>query len=413
MKLIVNRLHLPVLRQPILVNVHSQGKPTAFEKMAVSFVKTGQTSEELREHSIASLFEFIVGNDSANIFLDETLDRLFSPAIAVLRVASDVSYSSYRDLPVKEIEVLPNGEELLRSGLFPTQARTIRRTVLFNPISRNVSEAAEDAERLYPVDQSRALPETLATSVWPGEEIDAFVKKTLLRPGDVLSGISRMEEGRVEWSDATASLELEDGELKAKSSVEGVADYLNGLRPEEFARLMLGGLESVRSQGPARNLDGIATSDIFSPVGRISAPDSWVWLHPDGVDAAPKNVRLEVIWPVDGQASPGKNSFSVGAGGAPDRLFLSDAPYPDKEASGDLHEFCHIVTGRAFFARTPLEIPIGLRERLSDESSAEAASIIITALRESGHPRAHAHADAMSRLSPLHHDNSQKEEDRK
>ena len=311
MKLHTTRLHAPVLRQRLSAEIHSQGKPTAFEKMAVSLVKAGQTTDELKSQCIPALFELLVGNDSANLFLDETLNRLFSPTTAILGVGSDVHFSSYRDLPIAEIKVLPNGEELLRSGLFPTQARTIRRTVLFNPLSGTINEESDAEVDSFPENPDRALPESLAASAWPEEVAEAFVKKTLLRPGDTLSGISRDGEGTVGWTSFTASLELEDGTLKATSLQPGAADYLNGLPPDDFRRLMLSGLEIFNVPGPVRQLDDVDPSDII-PAGAV----------PDKAD--PKDRQIDF----------------------------------------------RVVMARVFFAHTPMEIPIGIREHLPCEAVA-------------------------------------------
>ena len=84
--------------------------------------------------------------------------------------------------------------------------------------------------------------------------------------------------------------------------------------------------------------------------------------------------------------------FSVGSDGAPDRLVLADKPYPDATASGDLKAFSHTVTARVFFARMPMDIPLGLRERLSGEAVTAMAESLVSALLGTGHPRAFAHA---------------------
>lgn len=311
MKLLTTRLHAPLLRQRLSLDVHSQGKPTAFEKMAVSIVKTGQEAEELKGQSIPALFELLIGNDSADHFLDDALNRLFSPTTAILGVGTDVRFSSYRDLPVSEIEILPNGEELLRSGLFPTQARTSYRTVLFNPLSGTVEAVSDEGIDSYPENPNHALPESLATSAWPEEATEDLVKKAFLRPGDILSGVSREEEGTVGWTTFTANLELEDGTLKATSAWPGAAEYLNGLPPDDFRRLMLSGLEIFNVPGPVRRLDDVDSSDLF-PAGAS----------------------------------------------------------PDTADSKDRKIFSHVVMARVFFARTPMEIPIGIRERLPDEAVA-------------------------------------------
>ena len=309
MKLLTTRLHAPLLRQRLSLDVHSQGRPTAFEKMAVSIVKTGQEAEELKGQSIPALFELLIGNDSADHFLDDALNRLFSTTTAILGVGSDVRFSSYRDLPVSEIEILPNGEELLRSGLFPTQARTFYRTVLFNPLSCTVETVSDDDIDSYPENPDHALPESLATSTWPEEAAEGLVKKTYLRPGDILSGVSREEEGTVGWTTFTANLELEDGTLKATSAWPGAADYLNGLPPDDFRRLMLSGLEIFNVPGPVRRLDDVDPSDLFP------------------------------------------------AGASPDTANTKDSQISS-----------HVVMARVFFAQTPMEIPIGIREHLPDEA---------------------------------------------
>lgn len=398
MKLLATRLHAPVLRQRISADVHSQGKPTAFEKMAVSLVKTGREAEEIRNMSVPALFEFIVGNDSADPFLENTLDRLFSPAAAVLGVGSDVRFSSYRDLPVSEIEVLPNGEEMLRTGLFPTQARTVRRAVLFNPLAGTLEEDLNPGLDPLPEDPDRALPESLATDAWPEEAADAFARKAMLRPGDVLSGVSREGEGTVGWRTFSANLELEDGTLKATSSRPGAADYLNGLDPDDFRRLMLSGLGFFQASGEVRKLDGVDSADLFPAGAPAPDPESWVWLHPDSETfaKAPKGVRLEAVWPAGDRTPADGNAFSVGSDGAPDRLVLAVGPYPDAAASGDLRTFSHVVSARAFFARTPMEIPLGIRERLSGEAVAATAAGLVAALLDAGHPRAFAHAVALA-----------------
>lgn len=315
MKLLTTRLHAPILLQRLSAEVHSQGKPTAFEKMAVLLVKTGQMTEELKGQSIPALFELLVGNDSATLFLDETLNRLFSPTTAMLDVAPDVRFSSYRDLPVAEISILPNGEELLRTGLFPTQSRTIRRTVIFDPLDLTIREASDVEFDTLPEDPGRALSESLATSVWPDETAEEYVKKTFLRPGDVLSGISRYEEGTVVWTTFKANLELEGGKLKATSERPGAADYLNGLPPDDFRRMMLSGLEIFNVPGPVRQLDDVDSADIF-PAGAI----------------------------------------------------------PDAADSEDRHSIFHVVMARVFFAKTPMEIPIGIREHRSGEAIAAATA---------------------------------------
>jgi hypothetical protein len=400
MKLLTTRLHAPVLRQRLSAEIHSQGKPTAFEKMAVSLVKTGRMTEGLKGQSIPALFELLIGSDAANLFLDETINRLFSPTIAILGVGSDVHFSSYRDLPVAEIEVLPNGEELLRTGLFPTQARLVHRTVLFDPLSSTIKEEADSEVDSLPENPDRTLPESLATATWPEEEAEAFVKETLLRPGDTLSGISREGEGTVDWTTFTANLELEDGTLKATSLRCGAADYLNGLSPDDFRRLMLAGLGFIKAAGPVRNLDNVASSDLFPASAPEPVPESWIWFHPDVETSpkAPKGVRLEVVWSTGDQTVTDGQPFSVGSNGAPDRLVLAAGPYPDAMASGDLRTFSHVVMARAFFARTPLEIPIGLREHLSEEAVAAMVDELVSALRDTGHSRAFAHADALRRF---------------
>ena len=311
MRLLTARLHAPLLRQRLSLGVHSQGRPTAFEKMAVSIVKTGRGAEDLKGQSIPALFELLIGNDAADHFLDDALSRLFSPTTAILGVGSDVRFSSYRDIPVSEIEILPNGEELLRTGFFPTQSRTFYRTVIFNPLSGTVEVASDADIDLYPEDASRALPESLATSAWSEEATEELVKKKFLRPGDVLSGISREESGTVGWTTFTASLELEDGALRAASAWPGAADYLNGLPPDDFRRLMLSGLEIFNVPGPARQLDDIDPADLF-----------------------PAGAALDAADPEDRQT------------------------------------FSHVVMARAFFAQTPMEIPIGIRERLPGEAAA-------------------------------------------
>ena len=311
MKLLTIRLHAPLLRQRLSLDVHSQGKPTAFEKMAVSIVKTGQRTEELKGQSIPALFELLIGNDSADHFLDDALNRLFSTTTAILGVGSDVHFSSYRDLPVSEIEILPNGEKLLRSGLFPTQARTFYRTVLFNPLSGTVEAVSDDDIDSYPENPDRALPESLATSTWPEEAAEELVKKTYLRPGDILSGVSREEEGTVGWTTFTANLELEDGTLKATSAWPGAADYLNGLPPDDFRRLMLSGLEIFNVPGPVRRLDDVDPSNLFP-----------AWASPDMANTKDSQISSRV------------------------------------------------VMARVFFAQTPMEIPIGIREHLPDEAVA-------------------------------------------
>ena len=197
MKLLNTRLYAPVLRQRLAVDIHSQGKPTAFEKMAVSLVRTGRDSEEIKSQSLPALFELLIGNESADVFLDDTLNRLFSPTTAILGVGPSIRFASYRDLPVSEIELLPNGEEMLRTGLFPTQARTIHRSVLFNPLSGTLEEDPGSDLDGSPADPDRALPESLATDTWPEEAVDVFVNKSMLRPGDILSGLDnfRRESG--------------------------------------------------------------------------------------------------------------------------------------------------------------------------------------------------------------------------
>lgn len=311
MKLLTTRLYAPLLRQRLSLDVHSQGKPTAFEKMAVSIVKTGQEAEELKGQSIPALFELLIGNDSADRFLDDALNRLFSSTTAILGVGTDVRFSSYRDLPVSEIEILPNGEELLRTGLFPTQARTFYRTVLFNPLSGTVETVSDEGIDSYPENPNHALPESLATSAWPEEAAEDLVKKAFLRPGDILSGISREEEGTVGWTTFTANLELEDGTLKATSAWPGAADYLNGLPPDDFCRLMLSGLVIFNVPGPVRRLDDVDPSDLFP------------------------------------------------AGASPDTANIKDSQISS-----------HVVMARVFFAQTPMEIPIGIREHLPDEAVA-------------------------------------------
>lgn len=398
MKLHSTRLHAPVLRQRLLAEVHSQGKPTAFEKMAVSLAKTGRETEELKDQSLPALFELLVGNDSADLFLDDTLDRLFSPATAVLGVGADVRFSSFRDLPVSEIEVPPNGEELLSTGRFPTQARTIRRSVLFNPLAGTIEEDAGIGVDELPENPDRALPESLATASWPEEDAEAFARETMLRPGDALSGVSRDGEGTVGWWSFSANLELEGGNLKATSPHPGAAEYLNGLPPDAFRRLMLSGFGFLGTPGPVRQLDGVADADLFPAGTPAPAPDSWLWLHPEGeaFSQAPKGVRLEVVWPAEPRAGSDRDPFTAGTGGTPDRLLLPSSPYPDAAASGDLRAFCHAVSARVFFARTPLEIPVGLREHLSGEASAATAEGLVAVLLGSGHPRAFAHAVALA-----------------
>ena len=401
MKLLSTKLNAPILRQRISADIHSQGKPTAFEKMTVSLVKAGKESEELKGQSIPSLFELLVGNDSADVFLDATLNRLFSPALAALGVGSDVHFAAYRDLPVSEIDILPNGEELLRSGLFPTQSRKIHRTILCNPLTGTVEEQPQDGgPDSAPEDSDRALPESLATGAWPEEAVDAFVRNTLLRPGAVLSGVSREDEGTVVWTSLAANLELEHGTLRATSRSPGVANYLNGLAPDEFCRLMLSGLEFTKVRGKVRKLDDVADTDLFPAGASPHAPESWIWLHPDleTFPNAQKGTRLEVVWPADVQVDDVGKSFLAGLDGKPDRLVLASAPYSDATASGDLRTFSHVVSARAFFARMPIEIPVGLREHLTAEVAASIANALISALRDSGHPRAIAHADSLRRF---------------
>ena len=410
MKLVSAKLHAPVLRQLLSANVHSQGRPTAFEKMAVFLVETGKSSDELKGQSLHALFELLVGGPAADPFLDETLERLFSPAFAILGVAPDVRFTSFRNLPVSEIEVLANGKELLRSGLFPTRPRQIRQAAVYDPLSGTVEEDDGDSFADVPDVPERALPESLAAGVWPDAAAEDFVRRVLLRPGDTLEGVSREDEGRIGWTTFSATVELDGETLKASSPRPGAADCLNGMVPDDFRRLMLSGLDSVRTEGPVRSLSGVDPSDLLSPLARPSDSESWIWFHPDGETSAPapKGVRLEVVWPAEeGSAPPEGPEFSVGTDGAPDRIAVPAGPYPDATAAGGLRTFSHVVAARAFFARTPMEIPVRLRERLSDGDVAKSADSLVSALLESGHPRALAHAVVLASeagaadLSPL------------
>ena len=405
MKLLSTKLSAPMLRQRISVDIHFQGKPTAFEKMVVSLVKAGKETEDIKGQSIPALFELLVGNNSADVFLDATLNHLFSPATAILGVGSDVHFAAYRDLPVSEIDILPNGEELLRSGLFPTQSRKIRRTILCNPLTGTVEEQQQDGGYdQIPEDPDRALPESMAMDVWPEEAVDAFVRNTLLRQGNVLSGISREEEGTVVWRSIGVNVELENGTLRATSPSPGAANYLNGLAPDDFRRLMLSGLEFIKALGPVRKLDDVADTDLFPAGASPHVPESWIWLHPDleTFPMAQKGVRLEVVWPVDAKAETDGKSFLVGSDGSPDRLVLPTSPYPDASASGDLRTFSHVVPARVFFARMPMEIPVGLYEHVTAEVAASIEDGLVSALLDTGHPKAIAHADSLRQSHSSH-----------
>lgn len=403
MKILTTRLYSPVLRQDISASIHSQGKPTAFEKMSVFLVKTGQASEELRGQSLPALFELVIGSPVADLFLENTFDRLFSPAFSILSVRPDVRFSAYRDLPVSEIEILPNGEDLLVSGLFPTCPRDVRRSVVYDPLAGTVEDDGDGSMSERPDDPVRALPRSLATDTWPTITVEDFVRRTLLRPGDSLSSVSQAGTGRVGWTSFKANLELDGETLKASSSRPGAADYLNALIPEEFRRLMLSGMDSVKATGPVRSLAEV-DPDALSPARKMpAAPESWIWLHPEGDDYVdvPKRVKLEVCWSTAGFGASDGSRFSIGADGGPDRLIVPSSPYPDETSSGDLRTFSHVVSVRAFFSRTPMVIPVGIRETLPAAAAAKVVKSIVSALRVSGHPRARAHARVLAREAGL------------
>lgn len=405
MKLLSIRLYAPVRRLHFSAHVNSRGAPTAFEKMTVFLVRQGQQYDELKNQSIPALFEMLVGSREVDMFLEKTLDDLFSPAIGVLRVVDGIRYDSLMDLPVSAIEILPNGEELLSSGMFPTQPRTIRLSVLYHPLAQTVVE--DDGRDLptKPENKEAALPEELAGEAWPEELLSLFVRNNILQAEDGLAGISHDEEGHgareaeIVWMPFPATVELDNGVLTAKSPRPWAEQYLNGLTPEMFQSLALSPLrlaEPAPRKG-AMDLSSINAADLYPSDANPPDSNSWIRLRPDSSEYGERpNVRLEVVWPVQVADGQWENTFTAGQDGRPDRLSIPGSPYPDPLATGDIESFSHIVFGRASFAHTPLEIPVGVQERLSDEASGGLASALVAALLEAGEVRALAYASVLA-----------------
>lgn len=402
MQLLSRCLHEPVHRLRFSANIHSRGTPTAFEKMAVVLVKQCRESEELRNQSIPSLFEMLVGNREADFFIEKTLENLFSPAIGILRVDANIDFKSYDNLPVSEIEILPNGEELLSTGQFPTRPRTVTFVVLYHPLAQSVENDDYDELEEQPSPPEGALPDGSAGEVWPEELLQQFVlNHKKLRPGEVVAEIMPNNDARNEkvWKPLPATVELENGVLTAKSNVAWAERYLNGLTQESFRNLLLRPLQHVSptDSGPARDLSMLDDTDIYPPTGNPPLSDSWIHLHPDSLGSERHTgVRLEVIWHSPGQEAPDGPAFQTGRDRSPDRLVIPGRAYPDSWGEGDLRSFSHIVQGRAVFAHSPLEIPVGVRERLSDEATKVLALSLITALLETKDVRAIAHAACLA-----------------
>ncbi len=400
MKLLSLSISHPVRRLSFSLSVHSKGIPNAFQKMAVFLVKHGKESDELRNLSIPALFEAIVGGQGAMPFLERTLDELFSPTVGVLRLSPDVRFTSYGDIPVSEIELLPNGEELLATGAFPTKSRTFQRTALYDPLRQRIDSDVRDDLPDLPDDPERALPEELATSAWPEGLVDAFVREHAMRPGDVLAGIVPDESAdELMWMSTKANVELVDGALSATSPSTEMQDHLNGLRPEEFQRLLLAPLDVFRPAAPGsvKDLSAVESNDLYPADSAPTAEESWIWLHPNTASAeVVPNPRLEVVWPLPGAAMPEGEAFLTGKNGAPDRLAIPASPYSDVMGSGTTRHFAHVTMGRALFAHAPVEIPIGIRERLPEDVSVRIAESIVSALVATGNVRAFAHAAVLA-----------------
>ena len=112
MKLVFSEIFAPVLPLRLTASVHSQGDATVFEKMAMSLVSIGSESDELRGHTIPALFEILIQGRLDDDIVDRTVEDLFSPANGLLAVANpDILFSTYRDIPVSEIEILPAGSD--------------------------------------------------------------------------------------------------------------------------------------------------------------------------------------------------------------------------------------------------------------------------------------------------------------
>lgn len=400
MKLVFSEIFAPVLPLRLTASVHSQGDATVFEKMAMSLVSIGSESDELRGHTIPALFEILIQGRLDDDIVDRTVEDLFSPANGLLAVANpDILFSTYRDIPVSEIEILPAGRVLLETGRFPTEPETRRFSAVYDPLANAVSETRTQDVPRQSVRPATALPASLANEV-PAELARDFVERNGLRPGQVLSEVERIDSGEPVWIPFRASVELEGGVLSAKSSRSGAEAYLNHLAPDAFRGILLSGLEPYRAQafGPARDLSRAEAANLYAPGETAPSPTSWVRLRPNsaGGSSDSPETRLLVVWAEAGDAVPSVPAFERGPDGSPDRLVLPSSPYPDPNARGDLRSLSHVVLGRATFAETPMEIPVGCRELLSSEDAKALASSLFFALVGSSDPRALAHAAVLA-----------------
>jgi hypothetical protein len=212
--------------------------------------------------------------------------------------------------------------------------------------------------------------------------------------------VRRIDSEAPAWTPFLASVELKGGVLSAKSSRPGAEAYLNHLAPDAFRGLLLSGLEPHRAQafGPARDLSRVDEENLYAPGETAPSSKSWVRLRPNSPDAPSDSpeTRLLVVWDAAGDAVPSVPAFERGPDGSPDRLVLPASPYPDPNACGDLRSLSHVVLGRATFAETPMEIPVGCREPLSSEDTKALASSLFFALVGSSDPRALAHAAVLA-----------------
>ena len=357
-------IYLPVDRHTFDVTTEMPRHPTAFEWVAARIVADFGASPQFAAASVGDVFRAALGGAGAEAFLGTALDELFSSTVHVLE--TDERDVDPLVLPISRIRVTEEGRRLLETGLLPSEPKSERREVTYDPISKKIlTGKLRDAETPEP----GKMVELGAAAAQPPVDLVQANAERGLKEGCRVGRVTPVGLPRRSWRRQRVFFTLDGGKVKLSGDRGGLtpetADYLTALSPERSKALFFDTAFDHDEGFPQH------VSELPEDVTRVLTPSAAAGESPrsstvvlkGGGATLPGGIAavLEVV--------PGEKVELTGEPGGLLRLTVPAANCPIPEGGICNREMMRVPCRiRCFYEGLPLELPVVYERRVDDEA---------------------------------------------
>lgn len=369
-------IYLPVDRHTFEVTTETPRRPTAFEWVAARIVSDFGSSAQFAAASVGDVFRTALGGEGTEAFLGTALDELFSSTVHVLE--TDERDVDPLMLPISRIRVTEDGRRLLETGLLPSEPKSERREVTYDPISRKILTGklrdAEDPEPGKTVDLG-------ALAAQPPVDLVRTDAERGLKEGCRVGRVAPTGLPHRSWRRQRVFFTLDDGKVKLSGERGGLTPetvaYLTSLSPKRAKELFF---DAAFDRGEGFPLH---MSELPADVTRVLTPSAAAGASPRSTTVVLKGNGetlpgciasvLEVV--------PGKNVELTGEPGGLLRLTVPAANYPIPEGGICDRETMRVPCRiRCFYEGLPLELPVVYERRVDDETKRKVTDGLLQAV---------------------------------